>query len=274
MQSLLLRNMLYLQAYQECNHNIYLLDYERTADHIFDYEADVYHNDKINLSIQSKDIAIEESEDGNMAAFVVNSTLYYYDDVENDFDEFMDGVCRDTRRKRKIEYYNIPCSFDIETSSFMEGGQKRGIMYAWAFSICGFTIFGRTWDQYYDMLADIQRILQLSEDRRLVVYVHNLAWEFQFLRHREHWINVFAIELRRPIYAVSDIGIEYRCSYILTGYSLATVAETLTHFKIKKLVGDTTPEDFEIMKEKVQKAADNSIKKKERVIDYILSNNK
>jgi hydrogenase expression/formation protein len=28
------------------------------------------------------------------------------------------------------------------------------------------------------------------------------------------------------------------------------------------------------MKEKVQKAADNSIKKKERVIDYILSNNK
>ena len=58
-------------------------------------------------------------------------------------------------------------------------GQKRGIMYAWAFSICGFTIFGRTWEQYYDMLADIQRILKLSEDRRLVVYVHNLAWEFQ-----------------------------------------------------------------------------------------------
>lgn len=145
---------------------------------------------------------------------------------------------RDRRAKKTYEYYNVPCSFDIETSSFMEDGQKRGIMYAWAFSICGFTIFGRTWEQYYDMLADIQRILQLSEDRRLVVYVHNLAWEFQFLRHREHWINVFAIELRRPIYAVSDIGIEYRCSYILTGYSLATVAETLTHFKIKKLVGD------------------------------------
>ncbi|BBL62052.1 hypothetical protein MARBORIA2_02610 [Methanobrevibacter arboriphilus] len=42
--------------------------------------------------------------------------------------------------------------------------------------------------------------------------------------------------------------------------------------KIKKLVGETTPEDFEIMKEKVQKAADNSIKKKERVIDYIKNN--
>ncbi|OQD58207.1 hydrogenase maturation factor [Methanobrevibacter arboriphilus JCM 13429 = DSM 1125] len=42
--------------------------------------------------------------------------------------------------------------------------------------------------------------------------------------------------------------------------------------KIKKLVGETTPEDFEIMKEKVQKAADNSIKKKEKVIDYIKNN--
>lgn len=39
--------------------------------------------------------------------------------------------------------------------------------------------------------------------------------------------------------------------------------------KIKKLVGDTTPEDFEKMKEKVQTASDNSIKKKEKVIDYI-----
>ncbi len=42
--------------------------------------------------------------------------------------------------------------------------------------------------------------------------------------------------------------------------------------KLKKLVGETTPEDFEIMKEKVQKAADNSIKKKEKVIDYIKNN--
>jgi len=39
--------------------------------------------------------------------------------------------------------------------------------------------------------------------------------------------------------------------------------------KIKKLVGETTPEDFEIMKEKVQDAALNSIKKKDRVVEYI-----
>ena len=42
--------------------------------------------------------------------------------------------------------------------------------------------------------------------------------------------------------------------------------------KIKKLKGETTPEDFEKMKEKVQKAADESIKKKDKVLEYI--NNK
>ncbi len=43
--------------------------------------------------------------------------------------------------------------------------------------------------------------------------------------------------------------------------------------KIKKLVGDTTPEDFEKMKEKVQKASNNAITKKEKVIEYILNKN-
>lgn len=42
--------------------------------------------------------------------------------------------------------------------------------------------------------------------------------------------------------------------------------------KIKKLVGDTTPEDFKKMKEQVQKASDNAIRKKEKVINHILEN--
>ena len=39
--------------------------------------------------------------------------------------------------------------------------------------------------------------------------------------------------------------------------------------KIKKLVGETTPEDFEEMKEKVQKASDAAIAKKDKVIKHI-----
>lgn len=42
--------------------------------------------------------------------------------------------------------------------------------------------------------------------------------------------------------------------------------------KIKKLVGNTTPEEFELMKEKVQKAADEAITKKDKVVDFISNN--
>ena len=39
--------------------------------------------------------------------------------------------------------------------------------------------------------------------------------------------------------------------------------------KIKKIVGDIEPEDFEIMKEKVEKAAMDAIDKKDRVVDMV-----
>ncbi len=42
--------------------------------------------------------------------------------------------------------------------------------------------------------------------------------------------------------------------------------------KIKKLVGETTPEDFEIMQNKVQKACSDAIAKKDKVIKYINEN--
>ncbi|KAF5059160.1 hypothetical protein DSECCO2_339070 [anaerobic digester metagenome] len=39
--------------------------------------------------------------------------------------------------------------------------------------------------------------------------------------------------------------------------------------KIKKIVGDIEPEDFEVMKEKVEKAAMDAIDKKDRVVDMV-----
>ena len=39
--------------------------------------------------------------------------------------------------------------------------------------------------------------------------------------------------------------------------------------KIKKIVGDIEPEDFDLMKEKVQKAALDSIKKKDKIVKSI-----
>jgi hydrogenase expression/formation protein len=51
--------------------------------------------------------------------------------------------------------------------------------------------------------------------------------------------------------------------------ALTPLFREAAYTKIKKVVGDTTPEDFEIMKEKVQNAALAAIKKKDDVVKAV-----
>ena len=88
------------------------------------------------------------------------------------------------------------------------------------------------------MIDSLQKILHLSNNRRLVIYCHNLAFEFQAMRYYFEWSNVFSLDVRRPVYAVCKQGVEFRCSYILTNSNLETVGENLVYFDIKKMVGD------------------------------------
>lgn len=142
------------------------------------------------------------------------------------------------KTNKKIEYLNIEASFDIEVSSFYENGEKRAIMYAWIFGIGGKCIIGRTWDEFLNLMNKISEYYSLSLKKRLIIYVHNLSYEFQFIQHYFKWDKVFANDDRKPIYAISLDGIEFRCSYILSGYSLETVGKNLKIYPVEKKTGD------------------------------------
>lgn len=135
-------------------------------------------------------------------------------------------------------YLNLPSTFDIEVTSFYEGEEKRAIMYAFTLGINGISILGRTWDDFSMLINLLVETLSLGDSKRLIIYVHNLAYEFQFLRKRFNFTKVFSISERTPVYALTDIGIEFRCSYILSGYSLATLGKNLHKYKVQKMVGD------------------------------------
>lgn len=141
-----------------------------------------------------------------------------------------------------VKLCNLPFSFDIETTSFERENngktEKLATMYVWQFGVNGYIILGRYWFEFVEMIKTISKVLQLNENKRIIVYIHNLSFEFQFIRKMFDWINVFSIEERRPLYALSVDGVEFRCSYLLSGYNLATVAKNLVKYKIKKLVGD------------------------------------
>ena len=143
---------------------------------------------------------------------------------------------------KKIKYFNVPCSFDIETSSFFRSTgngeqEKTAIMYEWTFGIYGAVIVGREWDEFVSMLETLCDELNLTNEKRLIVYVHNLSYEFQFMRKWFEWEKVFSIDNRKPIYALTASGVEFRCSYLLSGYSLAKLGDELQTYKVKKLVG-------------------------------------
>lgn len=139
---------------------------------------------------------------------------------------------------KKEIFYNIPAGFDIETSSFYYHGEKTAIMYEWTFGINNIITYGRTWEHFKTLLTAVTAVLQTHQNRRLVVYVHNLPYEFQFIRKHFSWTKIFFLDNRKPVYAITDKGIEFRCSLKLSGKSLAATAKDLTKYKAEKMAGD------------------------------------
>lgn len=148
---------------------------------------------------------------------------------------------------KAVSLFNVPAAFDIETSSFYMDELKTAIMYEWTFGI-GYmdngelkTIitYGRTWDSFFNLVNAVSVLLKLNPvNRRLVVYVHNLPYEWQWFRKRFSWTKVFFLDDRKPVYAITSNGIEFRCSLKLSGKSLANTAKDLIKYKAKKMVGD------------------------------------
>lgn len=129
--------------------------------------------------------------------------------------------CRHPNGHPKVhtkKYADLICTFDIECTNLDE--IKQAVMYHWQACIDGMICVGRTWDEFSRFLEEIDR--WLPEGLCLVFYVHNLGYEFQFLRavHDFTEDEVFCLTGRKV--AKCEIGsrFEFRCSYCLTNMSL------------------------------------------------------
>lgn len=145
------------------------------------------------------------------------------------------------KTNRKEEFLNVECGFDIETTSTYIDGEKVAFSYIWAFGI-GSTgehiYYGRTWEEFIELCDLLTETFQLFDNKKLVCYVHNFGYEFQFMRKYLNWKTVFAVNERKPIKALSFHNIEFRDSYILSGYSLENTAKNLQYHEVEKLKGD------------------------------------
>ena len=137
---------------------------------------------------------------------------------------------------KKRHYIGITTAFDIETT--LIDSVEQSVMYIWQWQFGeDYTVIGRTWEEFLDLQKRIKAVL--PEDRWLVVYVHNLSYEFQFLKgiYSFYPDDVFAVASRKVVKADMWGCFEFRCSYKLTNMSLKQFTSKMM-VKHQKLSGD------------------------------------
>ena len=146
---------------------------------------------------------------------------------------------RSKRDNRDI--INVYSAFDIETSTVWLDEDRslfdvHSFMYSWAFQIEEYTVLGRWWADYFVFLKTLKAALeevkkQLSLDNvpRLLIWVHNLSYEWAWLSGLYPFTSeeCFFRDVRKPIYCRMFDVFEYRCSYIQTNLSLAMLCKQM-----------------------------------------------
>lgn len=150
-------------------------------------------------------------------------------------------------------YFNIAISFDTESTSFEYNGEKYSTMYAWGLDIFDCTVIGRTWSEFLWCLKQIQSYFNSDLMNRICIYVHNLSYDFALFHKHIAWNEVFAIKSRSVLFAVSESGIEFRCSYKLSGMSLHNLAESLGMKKLDEQF------DYSLIRHSKTKLPENDI---------------
>ena len=134
---------------------------------------------------------------------------------------------------QRYYYKDIITAFDIETTYIKEIDES--VMYIWQWHFDGFpTVIGRTW---YELMQFIKKLEEYLEDQRLIVFVHNLSFEFQYISGIFDFDvdDVFAIDRRKVLKALLHNKIEFRCSYLQTNMSLRSFCEKMgvKNYKLK-----------------------------------------
>ena len=148
---------------------------------------------------------------------------YAYKWNEFPFDILNKDIVKSSKHKM---YQRHPMTFDIETSKIPtdDEGHYQAFMYIWQVCIEGNVVFGRRWEELQEFMERVVNAYKLSEEERVVVYVHNLSFEFQFIQDYFKFTDVFAMA-SRSILTAKTAHLEFRCSYKLSNMSLAKFIE-------------------------------------------------
>ena len=130
------------------------------------------------------------------------------------------------------------CGFDIETTNMIdrENNVKEAYMYHWQFSFTDIVIYGRKWKEFKYLINKIEKVNGFRNNVKLVVWVSNLSFEFQFIRKWLHVTRLFAKEERQPLLVEHNGWLQFREALSISGGNLEQLAKD--YCTTQKLVGD------------------------------------
>lgn len=120
---------------------------------------------------------------------------------------------------RRVKYLDVISAFDIETTNDDES--EQAFMYVWQMQIGNWTVLGRYWNEWITFLNRLKE--NMKQGVYMVVFVHNLSFEFQFIRgvYPFETEEVFCTDSRKILKCEMFEHFEFRCSYLQTNMSLA-----------------------------------------------------
>lgn len=129
-----------------------------------------------------------------------------------------------------VEYLERWISLDTETAHNHDPETPRGWIYQWAFKFGDDVVGGQKPSDLMECLKRISDRYSLGEDRKCVIFVHNLSYDIVYLK--EWLIDCFGewsyLAIRPHKFIEVRIGgFILRCTYKLSNKSLATWAKDL-----------------------------------------------
>ena len=209
-----------------------------------------------HLDYKTETISIFEYEDAH--SLIMQLSKEYAGDVT--------VVSRGGGGRNKTEYYNYPCSFDIETTTIKPGeldyvgtDDDPPIAFPYLFQWCIYdhVIMCRTYSEAVQIFAWLSEYFRLGGNRKLVCFVHNLGFEHHFFKDLWKVIpeRCFALDEHHPVTIYTEDGFIFRDSYKMTNMSL----ETLTKDWSRKWKKDKEIMDYSQLRTPYTELDDNTL---------------
>lgn len=137
------------------------------------------------------------------------------------------------QRGKHVEYIDVTCTFDIETTN----SDVDGFAYSFQTCIGGLVVVPRYFEDWAELIETLCDKWRVTEKRKLIIYVHNLGYEFTYLIQllTLRWGDCKALytKSRKPLTLEFANGVEFRDSLKLFQKSLARATEGCKHEKLK-----------------------------------------